>query len=249
MKLTASFSQLFSRHGLGFFLAGAALCFSGSAHALFEDGEARRAILDLRSKVEELQRADQGKSQEIQQLRSSLLDFQTQITNLRSDIASLRGENELLGQQLHNATSQLQQFVPAPVEVDGVTFEAKPAEQQAYDAALGFLRNGQFEQSRDAFSSFLAEYPQSGYVPSAHFWLGNSLYATRQYQQAINNFNALLKQSPQHPRAPEAALSIANSQLELKNVSGARKTLQDLVKVYPESDAAAAAKERLARLR
>lgn len=234
---------------MGFVFAGMALCFSGSAHALFEDGEARRAILDLRAKVEELQRADQGKAQEIQQMRSSLLDFQSQISGLRSDIASLRGDNEQLGQQLQTANSRLQRFEPQPVQADGLNFEAQPAEQQAYEAALALLRNGQFDQSRDAFTAFLSTYPQSGYVPSARFWLGNSLYATRQYQQAIDNFNALLKADPQHPRAPEAALSVANSQLELKNVAAARKTLQDLIAVYPSSDAATAAKERLSRLR
>jgi TolA-binding protein len=50
-------------------------------------------------------------------------------------------------------------------------------------------------------------------------------------------------------RAPEAALSIANCQLELKDNRAARKTLEDLVRVYPQSEAAAAAKERLARLK
>jgi TolA-binding protein len=50
-------------------------------------------------------------------------------------------------------------------------------------------------------------------------------------------------------RAPEAALSIANCQGELKDTKAARKTLEDLLKVYPQSEAAAAAKERLARMK
>jgi TolA-binding protein len=52
-----------------------------------------------------------------------------------------------------------------------------------------------------------------------------------------------------HARAPEAALSIANCQLELKDSRAARKTLEDLVRAYPQSEAAAAAKERLVRLK
>jgi len=53
----------------------------------------------------------------------------------------------------------------------------------------------------------------------------------------------------QHPRAPEALLSIANCQVELKESKAARKTLEDLVKDFPQSEAAAAAKERLSRLK
>lgn len=44
-------------------------------------------------------------------------------------------------------------------------------------------------------------------------------------------------------------LSIANCQIELKDTAGARRTLDELVKAYPQSEAAVAAKERLARFR
>lgn len=231
-------------------LAGAAaLLLPSAAHALFEDGDARRAILDLRSRVEQLQLVDQNTSSEIQQLRSSLLELQGQISTLRNEIAHLRGQNEELGQSLQQAQSRLKQFEPRPVQIDGGSFQAQPAEQQAFEAALDLLRKGQYANARDAFSQFIGQYPSSGYLPSAQFWLGNSLYATREYQRAIDTFNAMLRQAPQHERAPDAALAIANSQIELKNVAAARKTLQNLVATYPDSNAASDAKERLARLR
>ena len=63
------------------------------------------------------------------------------------------------------------------------------------------------------------------------------------------NFRALLSAAPDHARAPEAVLSIANCQIELKDNASARRTLDDLVKAYPQSEAASAARERLARLR
>ncbi|RZS30852.1 tol-pal system protein YbgF [Corticibacter populi] len=242
-----------SRKGLLTVAASASLLLPGAAHALFEDGDARRAILELRGRVDQLQLVDQNHSSEIQQMRSSLLELQSQISSLRSEIASLRGEKEELTRELQQfrdgVDGRLKQFEPAQVQVDGAEFSAQPAEQQAYEAALDLLRNGDYARSRDAFTGFLKDYPQSGYAPSARFWLGNSYYATRQYQQAIDTFNAMLRQAPQHERAPEAALSIANSQIELKNVTAAKQTLQNLINVYPNSDAAGSARERLARLR
>jgi tol-pal system protein YbgF len=81
------------------------------------------------------------------------------------------------------------------------------------------------------------------------FWLGNSQYANREYKDAIKNFNNLLAKDPDHVRAPDAMLSVANCQLEMKDVKSARKTLDDLMKKYPQSESAAAAKERLSKLK
>jgi tol-pal system protein YbgF len=144
---------------------------------------------------------------------------------------------------------RLRQFEPTAVQVDGREFRADPAEKRDFEAALAVFRSGKFADAVPAFGGFLRQYPQSGYVPSARFWLGNAQYATRDYKSAIDNFKALLSAAPDHARAPEAALSIANCQVELKDTRGARKTLEDLLRVYPQSEAAAAAKERLARLK
>ncbi|MBC7602482.1 MAG: tetratricopeptide repeat protein, partial [Ramlibacter sp.] len=59
----------------------------------------------------------------------------------------------------------------------------------------------------------------------------------------------LLAAAPDHPRAAESVLSIANCQIEMKDSAGARKTLTELVRDYPQSEAAQAARERLAKLR
>ncbi len=59
----------------------------------------------------------------------------------------------------------------------------------------------------------------------------------------------MLSLAPDHAKAPEAVLSIANCQIELKDMKGARRTLEDLAKAYPQSEAAQAGKERLARIK
>ena len=58
-------------------LAAALACLSLGAHAaLFEDDEARRAILDLRQRVETMrQQSEQRASDESAQLRRSLLEI------------------------------------------------------------------------------------------------------------------------------------------------------------------------------
>jgi tol-pal system protein YbgF len=239
-------------------LVAALLCASfGAQAALFEDDEARRAILDLRQRVEAMrQQAEQRQNEENAQLRRSLLELQTQIEQMRGELQRMTGQNEQLTrtvtemqQRQGEIDDRLKKSEPTKVTVDGREFSADPREKADFEAALGIFRAGQFAQAQTAFAEFVKRYPQSGYNASALFWLGNAQYATRNYNEAIANFRSMLSLAPDHAKAPEAVLSIANCQIELKDMRAARRTLEDLTKAYPQSEAAQAGRERLSRLR
>jgi tol-pal system protein YbgF len=243
MKLTISFSLRAVALVASMFLGAAANA------ALFEDTEARRAILDLRERVER-----QG--EEIQNFQRSLLEQQNQFEALRTETARLRGEKEELTQELRRqqelsqgVDDRLKKFEPTKVKVDGVEFVADPTETKAYEDALAIFRKGEFGSASTAFNEFIKRNPKSGYVVPSLFWLGNAQYANRSYANAISNFNILLSKAPNHLRASDSLLSVANCQLELKDIKAARKTLADVVKTYPHTEAAAAASERLAKLK
>jgi tol-pal system protein YbgF len=239
-------------------LAAALLCASlGAQAALFEDDDARKAILELRQRVETVRtQSEQRQTDDIAQLRRSLLDLQTQIEQMRADMQRMTGQNEQLARTLSDLQKRqtdiddkIAKNEPQKVAVDGKEFNADPKEKADFDAALGIFRAGQFPQAQTAFAEFVKRYPQSGYNASALFWLGNAQYATRNYNEAIANFRSMLSLAPDHAKAPEAVLSIANCQIELKDTRAARRTLEDLAKAYPQSEAAAAGRERLSRLR
>jgi tol-pal system protein YbgF len=232
--------------------------------ALFDDDEARKAILDLRQKVdaqqlrnvEELKKANEDNAQ----LRRSMLDLSNQLEVLRAEIAKMRGQDEQLARDVaevqrkqkdisQGVDDRLRKFEPSKVTVDGKEFVASPAELRDFEAALATLRKGEFAPAQTAFVEFIKRYPESGYRPSALFWLGNAQYALRAYREAIINFKSVVAIAPDHVRSPEAALSIANCQVELKDNVSARKTLTDLIKVYPQSEAASVAKDRLTKLK
>lgn len=253
-------------------VAGVLACSAlGAQAALFEDDEARKAIVDLRARVKEgddatkarlaeLASTNQQLSETVQQLRRSLLDLNTQLETLRADLARLRGTDEQLLRDVSEVQKQqrdiaqglderLRRLEPLKVTLDGSEFLATPEEKRAYDEAITTMRSGDFERAVAAFVAFQKRFAQSGYGPSVQFWLGNAQYGKRDYKDAIATFRAFVAASPQHPRAPEAMLALANSQAEMKDRAGARKTIDELVKAYPQSEAAAAGKERLASLR
>jgi tol-pal system protein YbgF len=262
MKLDLLMSSMFSKSAAVLFVC---LCSLGNSQAaLFEDDEARKAILDLRQRVEvmrgEADQARRASATEVTGLGKSMLDLQRQIELLKAEIATLRGSNEQIARELSEIQRQQKdqsqaiqarfaKIEPVMIQLDGVEFLADQNQTRDFEAALAVFRKGDFPTAQNLFLGFLARYPASGYAVPALFWLGNAQYATRDYREAMANFRALIVKDPEHVRAPEAVLSVANCQLELKDSKGARKTLADLLKAYPKSEAAVAAKERLAALK
>lgn len=238
---------------------------SMSGHAaLFADDEARKAILEMRQRMEAQRAASESLERrqvdEINQLRRSLLDLQNQIEMLRAEQARMRGQGEQFARDLAEAQrrqtttgqaldDRLRSVEPQKVTVDGREFVAGPGEKRDFDAAMAVFRAGDFAGAQAAFLDFSKRHPKSGYQTSLLFWLGNAQYATRNYKEAITNFRSMLAQAPDHPRASEALLAVANCQIELKDTRAARRTLEDVIRLHPETEAAQAAKERLTKIR
>ena len=233
-----------------------AVCLPLTAQAgLFDDDEARKAVLDLRSKIEALQK-DVGNKAD----KNSVLSLSDQNDQLRQEIAKLRGQIEVLTNELANTQqrqkdfyvdldSRLSKLEPQKINLDGKEVRVDVTEQNAYNAALNLFKGGDYKGAGTAFGEFLKRYPQSGYAPSAQYWQGNCLYAQRDYKGAIAAQQTVVKNYPDNPKAADAMLNIASSYTELKDKPAAKRALETLIAKYPESTAAQTGKDRLAALK
>ncbi|MBS1162586.1 MAG: ybgF [Burkholderiaceae bacterium] len=249
---------------------GAALLIWGAlsapAQALFGDDEARKAILELRAKVAEMENRLREKDAElatrIERLEAAnraQLEFANTVDAQRKEIATLRGQvetltNEVATLQKRNRDlyadldGRLKSFEPIATTVDGKPATVDRAEQAAYDAALAQFRAGDFRGAAAGLQAFLAKWPKSAHAPAASYWLGNSLYGLKDYRGAIAAQQAVVDRYPDSPRAPDALLNIAASQVELKDTARARAALQKILADYPNTEAAKVADERLKAL-
>jgi tol-pal system protein YbgF len=247
-------------HRFSWLRMAAAACVAGTAmmalpaHAgMFDDDQARQAILDLRTKTD-------GLSSQLAAAQRTILDQQNRLDQLNQQVATLRGQNEDLTNQVATLQKQqkdyytdldgrLKKFEPQQQTVDGVEGTVQPGETDSFNAASQQFRNGDFKNAAASFRTFITKYPQSPYQPTAQYWLGNALYALRDYKGSTAAWQGVAQKYPQHPRAPEALLAIANNQLEQGQKAAAKKTLEQIVAQYSGSDVAQSAQSKLSQIK
>lgn len=244
----------------------AAACFALAAwlplhaHAgLLDDDEARRAILDLRNKVENLTN-DVNTRLDAKTDKTATLDILNQHEQTMQEIARLRGQIEVLANQVATAEkhqkdyytdldARLKKLEPRQETIDGQAAQVMPSEKSAYDAAFAQVKSGDYKGGAVALQEFVRRYPESAYAANAQYWLGNAYFAQGEYKNAIGALEVVATTYKDSAKAPDALLNIASSYALLKDKKAARKTLKELVTKFPDSTAASTAKDRLATLR
>lgn len=196
------------------------------------------------TQVEQLQ-------QQIQTLQGTLEQQGFQLEKLQND---LRVRYTDLDQRLNGLQQQMQQQQPAaPVagEAPGATGPATSAtiedEKRSYLAAYDTFRVGGPDKAIPPMLAFVKRYPNSTFVPSAYYWLGEFYLnaSTPDQEAAQKQFDIVLNNYPNSPKAA-AALYKTGALLDLRGKpQDARKRMQELLQKYPKSAEAALAQSYL----
>ena len=260
----------------------AALLFSLPLGAQLFGGDdfARKQVIEQGKRAEALKLQNEELSARLTRVEETLkglsasnpaLELAQQIELLRQEIKQLRGQIEVLGNDVQmTAKRQRDMYVdldtrmkrleqpsatggaPQPDAPAGGVTAAIPtadAETRVYEAAQSQRRIGNYQGAIAGFRNFLAQYPGSPLAHRALYWVGDSYYNLREFKTSIQTQQRLISTYPDSASVPDALLNIASSQHELGDNAGARKTMQKLVARYPTSDAAEKARRRLATLK
>jgi tol-pal system protein YbgF len=259
-------------------LAGALLALATVApclaQGLFDDNEARRRVEALRQVVVENQRVVDERLSKMETAiagatdRSAVLELASQIEALRADVARMRGQLEVAGNQIESADKRQRDLyldidtrmrkleeareqaaaaaaAQPPAQATQPAESQQAAEMRAYQAALDQFKLGNYPLAVSAMQGFLVTYPNSTLAPNAQYWIGMAHSGQRDYKNAIAAQRKLLASWPDSEKAADALLSIASSQETMGDRRNAQKTLQEVIARYPKSSAAASAKQRL----
>lgn len=223
--------------------------------ALFDDDEARRQIMNLRTETSSrLDRMEANSSRgqlelagQNEQLRTEVSKLQGQLEVLLHEIESLKQRQRDFYVDLDNRVRKLETAAATAATAAAATTPAvdPAAESREYESSLNLLKEGKYKEAQASFDHFIKAYPRSSYLPNAHFWAGNAALQAKDVAAANNYFKTILSSWPSDPIVPDAMLGLANCQQALGEAKPAQETLKKLVQSYPDSSAAKAARQRL----
>jgi tol-pal system protein YbgF len=118
-------------------------------------------------------------------------------------------------------------------------------EREAYRAAFELLKDRDYPQAKQAFTSMLARYPQGQFADNGLYWLGEIGYVTKDYPAAMIHFNRLISDYPLSPKLPGAMLKLGYVYYDQNDLEQARNVLMSVAERFPDTTEGRLAKGRL----
>ncbi len=210
----------------------------------------KESIQTLTGRVEEnshlLKRTIEGDITKEDSMVSQMEEISFTVDDLKSRIEKI--ENYLPPETAAKKKAGLGKPPPTPEigqEEVGVAEKKKVTESAVYDRALGYYRDGRYEDAIGVFENFLALYPKSDLADNAHFWIGESHKDSKRYEEAILAYQKVIDGYPNGNKVPAAMLQQAFAFERIKDKTTANLVLKKLVKKFPKTREGQIAKQRL----
>jgi tol-pal system protein YbgF len=211
-----------------------------SAHAaLFDDDEARKRIADTNTRLAQVQRQleDRIAALETQLKSQGLVDLFNQVEQVRSDIARLRGQVEVLTYELEQAQKRQRDLY---VDLDTRVRKLETGAPAAADAnppagtpsaAAGSLPPGAAPPPGTAPPAR----PSDPVAEQRAYDAALDQFKRGDYAGAIANFSAFVKTYPRSPLAASAQYWVGNAQYARKDYRASITAQRALIAAYPDS--------------
>lgn len=207
--------------------------------AIFEDEEARRAILDLRQRVEALRQsqvngdqaaqksieqvlqAQRAAEQETTQLRQSLLQLQAQIDGLKQDMAVMRGEREQLLREI-NLLQRSQKDILSAVDE-----KLKNADERMKTIDQRFDKLEPVTVQMDGLEF------EADPVEKKEFDAALAVFRKGEFASASASFAAFLRKYPSSGYRPSALFWLGSAKYVTRDYTDAANQLRAFVSMNP----------------
>lgn len=126
------------------------------------------------------------------------------------------------------------------------SYSSNLSENDAYDRAIALvLEDKRYDAAIPAFEQFIQQFPNSNYLPNAHYWLGQLQFAQQQYDAAKQHFLTVVNQFVDSNKRADCILKLGVIASEQSRTAEAQQYYQQVIEEYPDSTEANLAKQRL----
>lgn len=231
-----------------------ALAFASAHAGLFDDEEARAQIVQLKNQIAEQQRViDQRLGElEAQARNRSIIDLFNQVETLRSEMARLRGQLELLQNEIENSQKRQRDLY---VDLDG---RMRKIEAQQQEAARQAQQAPPVQPSLIVQAPVVADPVRSAppavagqsQAPLQVVPVADPAVEQRAYDQGLDHFRAgrfgeavtafqiFIRNYSRSPLASSAQYWIGNSLYAVRDFRGAVAAQRQLLSQWPDSNKA-----------
>jgi tol-pal system protein YbgF len=192
---------------------------------------------DLEQTLTKLNGQNEGVTHDLDQARRAAADQKARADALEQRLAAV--EKTLADLQTAAAAQVAAQTSGGGALAGGVPPPpAPPAEPAvAFKQAKDLLLAGDYANAEQAFSAYVANYPDNAKAPEARYWLGETQFVREAYTDAAGSYIGAIRGWPQTTWAPDATLKLARSMVALKKATEACRTLDELTRRYPKAPA------------
>lgn len=202
----------------------------------FQITNLQKEVRDLRGLVEE-------QAYLIEQLTGRQRDIFRDLDDLRTQTPSTSG-----GSTTVTPTPPVDNSGPSTIQ-NNATSGSMPSVSDAdirkqYDDIFPMVRAKRFDEAIVEYQKFIAAYPDSSFVSSARYWLGQIYNVQGRTDEAQGEY-LLVIQDIDAPKAPDALLKLGELLEKRGQTDQATQYYQQLLQQYPDSNPARFAQARL----
>ena len=217
---------------LAFLLLGVLLVSLPARAALFDDDEARKRIEAVRVHVDEIERSIAKRLDALESRNAALVDLFKDVEQLKTDIAKLRGQYEVLTYELEQAQKRQRDLY---LDLDSRLRKLEGGPGNAAGAADGGAAPGSASGAGDAVPVPGAAAAGDGAVEQRAYDAALDQFKSGNYATAVVNFQAFARTYPKSPLAPSATYWSGNAQYAQRDFRAAIATQRQLIAAYPDS--------------
>lgn len=216
-----------------------------AAAGLFDDEVARKQVLDQQKRIDELKQQNEALTARLAKVEDGLknssspvLDLATQIELLRRDLNNLRGQIEVLGNNIDSAAKrQRDMYVDLDTRLRRLE---QPAAATAAPPAGAAVAPSSGTPAASSAATATASAPAAAGAPvdaaeSRVYEAAHNQRRIGNYRGAIIAFQNFLTQYPRSELAPRAQYWVGDSYFNLRDFKNAIANQQKLVNGYPDS--------------
>ncbi len=110
--------------------------------------------------------------------------------------------------------------------------------EELFDRGMESFRAGELGQAVLDFEQFAEKHAGHPLAPSAHFWIGEAYFRSRDFEHAAAQYQRAIDLAPTGERTPDALLRLGLALRSLRREDRAREVWARLMRDFPDSEAA-----------